>query len=148
MNNTQWIVFPIDFHYREIETYLSERFFIPHGSVEALSVRDDNTVRFTIRDVLSREFARNISDAVCFLFLDVISMIIPSQTKFSNNYIWWSLFSCDEFFSFLPRRTLRNFMKIALWLHTPLLSQMVVADHFTRLNLIIIRYRVVVFQFR
>ncbi|PAV83736.1 hypothetical protein WR25_25120 isoform D [Diploscapter pachys] len=49
---------------KEIETYLSERFFIPHGSVEALSVRDDNTVRFTIRDVLSREFARNISDAV------------------------------------------------------------------------------------
>ncbi|PAV64551.1 hypothetical protein WR25_01649 isoform B [Diploscapter pachys] len=69
---------------KEIETYLSERFFIPHGSVEALSVRDDNTVRFTIRDVLSREFARNISDAVCFFsFLDVIIITISNQTKFS-----------------------------------------------------------------
>ncbi|CAD6192821.1 unnamed protein product [Caenorhabditis auriculariae] len=49
---------------RELETILAERFGIPRGSIEDLIIRDDNTVRFTIRDVDAQKFAREVSEQI------------------------------------------------------------------------------------
>ncbi|PIC34118.1 hypothetical protein B9Z55_013866 [Caenorhabditis nigoni] len=43
---------------------LVDRFKIPRGSIEDVILRDDNAVKFTIRDVEARKFAREVSEKV------------------------------------------------------------------------------------
>ncbi|CAB3405792.1 unnamed protein product [Caenorhabditis bovis] len=49
---------------RKLINLLVERFSIPRGSIEDVVIRDDNSVKFTIRDVESRVFAREVSEEV------------------------------------------------------------------------------------
>ncbi|KAK6751801.1 hypothetical protein RB195_003304 [Necator americanus] len=49
---------------QSLAQFLSERFSLPSASIEDVVILDDNTARFTVKDVHASEIAKNISEAV------------------------------------------------------------------------------------